>query len=82
MVQVLVGVPKRFPDSVNYYCPFQIVALGDEEIRYAAGVDAIQALQLVMSMIGAILRYRSEQVAGNVRWEAGAREGDFGFPFE
>lgn len=81
-VQVLVGLPRRFPDSVNYYCPFQIVGLGDEEIRYAAGVDAIQALQLVTPMIGAILRYRSEQVAGIVRWEAGDREGDFGFPVE
>lgn len=81
-VQVRIGAPSCFPDSTDYYCPFQIVGLGDEEIRFAAGVDAIQAVQLVMSMIGAILRFRSENVASTLRWEAGNGEGDFGFPVE
>ncbi|MEK6280593.1 MAG: hypothetical protein AABN95_09605 [Acidobacteriota bacterium] len=80
--QVLIGAPKCFPDSTDYYCPFQILGLGDEEIRYAGGVDGIQALQLVMSMIGAILRFRSENTAGTLRWEAGNSEGDFGFPVD
>jgi Domain of unknown function (DUF6968) len=79
IVQVLIGTPRRFPDSTDYYCPFQIVGFGDEEIRYAAGVDGIQALQLVMSTIGAILRFRFENLSGNLRWEAGDCEGDFGF---
>jgi hypothetical protein len=81
-VQVLIGAPRCFPDSTDYYCPFQIVGLGDEEIRYAGGVDGIQALQLVMPMIGAILRFRSENVAITLRWEAGNSEGDFGFPVD
>jgi hypothetical protein len=72
-------MPRSFPDSTGYYCPFQIVGLGSAQIRYAAGIDAIQALQLVMSMIGVTLRFLSEEVAGRLQWEAGD-EGDLGFP--
>lgn len=78
-VQVLIGIPRPFPDSTGYYCPFQIVGLGSAEIRYAAGIDAIQALQLVMSMIGVTLRFLGEGIGGRLRWEAGD-EGDLGFP--
>ena len=46
-IQVLIGKPQPFPDSGGYYCPFQIVGVGPENIKYAAGVDAIQSLQLL-----------------------------------
>lgn len=61
-IQVLVGKPKPFPESSGSYCRFQIVGVGDEEIRYAAGVDAMQSLQLVMVIIGATLQSLNDQV--------------------
>ena len=78
-VQILIGTPRPFPDSTGYYCPFQIVGLGSAEIKYAAGIDAIQTLQLVMPMIVITLRSLSEKIEGGLRWEAG-EESDLGFP--
>jgi len=78
-VQILIGKPGPFPDSTGYYGPFQIVGLGSVEIHYAAGIDAIQALQLVMPMIGITLRFLNHKVGEGLRWEGG-EESDFGFP--
>ena len=79
IVKVSLGKPKAFPDSGGYYCPFQISGAGAENIKYAAGVDAIQALQLAMVMIGATLQFLNRELEGRLRWE-GSSEGDFGFP--
>jgi len=46
-VTVKLGKPKRFPGSADYYCPYQITGLGNERVRYAGGVDAVQALSLI-----------------------------------
>lgn len=77
-VRVIAGKPQ-FADSIGWYCPFQITGVGDEKIRYAAGIDAIQALQLVMVMIGANLQYQNEQTGGALQWE-GDNQGGLGFP--
>jgi hypothetical protein len=77
-IRVTIGKPQPFPDS-GYYCPFQIAGIGGEEIKYAAGVDAVQSLQLVMLIIGATLNFLSGQGRGRLRWEGGS-EGDLGFP--
>ena len=77
--RVVVGKPRPFTDSESYYCPFQIVGVGGEEIKYAAGIDALQSLQLVMVMIGATLEYLNKQLDERLRW-AGGSDGDFGFP--
>ena len=37
----------------KWYCPWQIVGLGAEQVRAAYGIDAFQSLQLAMQMIGA-----------------------------
>jgi hypothetical protein len=47
-VRVLIGKPELFPDGPGYYCPFQISGAGSEEIKYAVGMDSVQALQLAM----------------------------------
>jgi len=78
-IQVVIGKPQAFPDSGGYYCPFQIVGVGPEHIKYAAGVDGIQALQLVMVMLGATLKFLNEELNETLRWE-GSSEGEFGFP--
>lgn len=77
--EVRIGKPRPLPDSESYCCPFQIVGVGGEEIRYAAGIDAIQSLQLVMIMIGATLKYLNGQQGGKLGWKGGSK-GDFGFP--
>jgi hypothetical protein len=79
-VVVSIGRPQRFPDSDDYYCPFQITALGRERVKYAAGVDAIQALQLVMKMIGAELEALERSTGGKLTWDGDAEEGELGFP--
>jgi len=78
-VKISIGKPEPFPDSEGYYCPFQISGAGSETIRYAAGVDAVQALQLVMVMIGTRLKFLATEIEGEFHW-ADDKEGGFGFP--
>lgn len=78
-VKILIGKPEPFPDAEGHYCPFQISGVGSEEIRYSAGVDAVQALQLVMLMIGATLEFLAKEVDGDLWWD-GDESGGFGFP--
>jgi hypothetical protein len=76
-ILVQIGKPCEFPDGKGYYCPYQITGLGVAKVRYAAGIDAVQALQLVMGIIGADLYSRNQSCGGKLRWEGG---GDLGFP--
>lgn len=78
-VLVKLGMPRQFPDSSSYYVTFQITGIGSEKVRYAGGVDAIQAIQLAMKTIGVYLNKHNSDVGGGLRWEAGD-DGDFGFP--
>jgi hypothetical protein len=78
-VRVIIGKPLPFPDSSGYYCPFQITGAGSEEIKYAAGIDAVQALQGVMVLIAADLEFQNEKLGGKLHWEGDSR-GGFGFP--
>jgi hypothetical protein len=67
------------PESGEYFCPFQITGVGDERVRYAAGVDAFQAIDLTVRLIGAYLRRLNDEVGGKLRWERDAN-GGLGFP--
>jgi hypothetical protein len=78
-VFVLIGKPQQFRDSFDYYCPFQIEGIGSEAVRFAAGVDAIQAIELVMKAIGAELYVLRQKYQARLEWQAG-EEGDLGFP--
>jgi hypothetical protein len=61
-------------------CPHQILGVGDERVRSATGVDAFQALQLAMEMIGSELYFSlNRKFDGKLRWEGG-KAGDLGFP--
>jgi hypothetical protein len=46
---------------------------------YAAGVDAFQALELALKMIGADLAFSNRRLDGQLRREYDA-DGDLGFP--
>jgi len=78
-IAVSIGKPQQFPDSQDYYCPFQITGIGSEKIKYAGGVDAIQAIQLAFDMIGVDLYVLNKENNGRIRWEAD-RKGSLGFP--
>lgn len=80
VVSVIVGKPESFPDGNGYYCPYQILGMGDEAVRYAGGEDTVQALILTLKKIGTVLYTSSEAKAGLLSWEAGPAPGDLGFP--
>jgi hypothetical protein len=79
-VEVLLGSPVQSPGGGDWYCPWQIVGIGGEEVRAAYGIDAFQCLQLVMEMIGTTL-YALTDDRKRLSWADGP-SGDFGFPSE
>ena len=78
-VFVTIGKSQQFPDSSDYYCAYQITGIGDGKIKHAGGIDAVQALELAMKMIGADLFAFNRALGGKLRWE-GDEKGDLGFP--
>lgn len=79
-VTVVIGKPEEFPEGDNFYCPYQIVGIGNGRVRYAGGVDAVQALELALKMIGAELYTSQEAQAKQLSWEGGQSPRDLGFP--
>jgi hypothetical protein len=78
---VNIGLPQKFPESPDFYCPVEITSSSGKggRIRYSGGIDAIQALQLAMGMIGGVLFRLNEECGGKLRWD-GDEKGDLGFP--
>jgi len=54
-VVVEIGAPRKPRGRDDCFCPFRITGVGDGVTRAAYGVDAVQALQLVMHAIGSVL---------------------------
>lgn len=53
---VLVRFWKPMPHPKgDWACLYKFIGIGNEELRYAAGIDAVQALQLAMFAVGAEL---------------------------
>src|SRR3954469_14553397 len=73
VVKVRIGSPQRTTNQ-DFITPYQIIGAGDERVRYAAGVDAVQSLQLVFPMIGADIHLGLKE---QLRW---ADRDDSGFP--
>jgi hypothetical protein len=78
-VLVRIGLPYPDHDQLSFHCPFEISGFGERRLGYAVGVDAIQALQLVMQMIDAELDYLAETNNGKLSLEDGVDD-DSGFP--
>jgi hypothetical protein len=81
-VRVLLGKPRPVPEEIggDYYCPIQVVGIGDQKVQSAFGVDAFQSLELAIQMIGYELHLKlNKKYGGKLRWtdEKGV---DFGFP--
>ena len=79
IVSVRIGKPRPFSDGRDYFCPYQITGVGDEKVSAAAGIDSVQALQLVMTAVGADLFALNRSCYGGLNWEGG-KHGDLGFP--
>jgi len=79
LVIIKLGKPRQFPDSSDFYVPFQITGIGSETVLCAGGIDAFQALQGVMPVIGAQLSALNEEYAHRLRWE-GDETSAVGFP--
>jgi len=78
VVKVVMGMPQRFPDgNDDYFCAFRITGMGDERIRYGAGVDPFQAVWLTLQMIGSFLYTSDESKGGTLTWLG---QSNLGFP--
>jgi hypothetical protein len=76
-VTIRLGRPERFSDSEDYYCPYEIRGMDAQHARYAGGVDSVQALDLALKAIGAILYTSRECQAKQLTWNGSE---DLGFP--
>ena len=76
-ISVLLGKPRRFPESDDCYCPYQIVGFSTQNVRYGAGVDGFQAVQLALRQIATELGLRNNSEDGQLSWHD---ELDLGFP--
>ena len=76
-VTVAIGMPQEFPEGHDFYCPYQILGMGRENVRYGAGVDPVQALILTLQIIGTDLYTSDAFKAGRLRY-LGSR--NLGFP--
>ncbi len=68
---VLVRIGKPMPDPLpggDWYCPSQIVGLGDETVKATFGVDSLQALLLCVYGLRLRLTQRAEQAAVRLDW--------------
>jgi hypothetical protein len=79
-IVVKLGAPQQRSDRPDHwYCPWQIVGVGAETVKYAAGVDGFHALQVVMRMIGATLHSQVEINRARLDW-FDENDSDLGFP--
>ena len=73
---VRLAKPDLNRDADEYRCHYEIVGEGVEIARYAAGLDAFQALQCAILAIGAHIVHIERTSATDLRW----LDGDAGFP--
>jgi uncharacterized protein DUF6968 len=59
-VIVKLGRPLKIDHGPGFRCPIQIKGIGDEKVRFAAGEDSMQSIQLAMKMIGIELFLRNK----------------------
>ncbi len=69
-VLVKLGKPFSNAPGSEFYCPYQIVGIGDEKVRCIGGVDAIQAIELVHRIIGSVLFALQREHKVRLTWEA------------
>jgi hypothetical protein len=76
-VRVLIGEPRCLSDSTDCFCPYQVIGLVEETVRYTEGVDGAQAIYLAMEAVGTLLAATPEARGGRLTWYG---ERALGFP--
>lgn len=66
------GHPRISPNEEDFFCPFQVNGLRDDRVRYAGGVDALQALILALKMLSVYVETLDEVRRGEVLWLDGS----------
>lgn len=80
-IWVELGAPRTNVDgSDDWHCPWRIVGLGEPLFHRTHGIDAFQALQLALPMIGATLLEVVDRHGATVRWLDDEHPADIGFP--
>jgi hypothetical protein len=81
-VRVLIGQPLlAHTPHLESACPWRIEGMGSGKIRYAVGIDQVQAVWLAMQSIGGDLYASEEYRAGRLKAFANDNDhGDLGFP--
>jgi hypothetical protein len=79
-VNVFIGKPQTLPHEADWFCTYQIAGIGSGGVKYAGGIDPVQALVLALSLAGAHLYSSAEYEAGRLSWDCATIKGDLGFP--
>lgn len=66
VVELRIGAPCAYDGGRDFFCPFQVLGIGDEKVRHSGGVDALQALLLGIDRASLYLASRPEVKAGNI----------------
>ena len=77
---VVIGKPEKFPDSEDYYCPWQYLGKRSSVVKRAGGVDSAQALIGALKCIGAELNASPEGMSGELTWVGSVPTDNVGFP--
>ncbi|MGH9966600.1 MAG: DUF6968 family protein [Pyrinomonadaceae bacterium] len=77
-ILVCIGRPYQNAEFGEYLCEYQITGVGSEEVRRITGIDAVQALQCALVVLGADLTALNASIDNTLRWKGG-EPGDVGF---
>jgi len=75
-IPIRIFAPQRLGD--NWMCHFEIAWPDEMMALDAGGVDAVQAIELALRMIGAFIYTSDHHTSGNLMW--GAPGQGYGFP--
>lgn len=67
-VTILIGAPRDSDEFGGVIVPFQMRGLGSERVKFAGGVDGIQAFLLTLRMIRVDLECYQHELDGRLIW--------------
>jgi hypothetical protein len=67
-VIVRLGEPLPFPDGEDWYCPYEVVRGDQRMVRFAAGIDSLQALQLALIGAASNVFVTNRELNQALRW--------------
>jgi hypothetical protein len=76
VIRIAIRVPKQ-SENGHYECSYEIKENGQSKSYTAGGVDGIQALEIALRKIGALLWARNKASSWKLRW---LDSEDLGFP--